>query len=181
MVLKLIIIILLFVIFTNHTKENFLFNKKEDNNNCYSYSFDNIKMTYKSKPQPGSYSNIPKVKRNNKDYKCINFIKRVLRDYPSARFISVSDYKNNKRCNSNENTIFLALDNKGKSIDYHFYKQLPSGFWGHKPGLNEIEYVDDSNKLIKNPLYADRDYENGSTDKNVYNYSMSCGFFCNKK
>jgi len=153
-----------------------------NNNNCYSYAFNNTNTKYKQKPQPGSYSNIKQVKRNNKEYKCKNFIYRVLNDYPNSRFISVNDYKKGRRCNNDEYTIFLAIDNDGISTDYHFYKEDENGYWSHKPGLDEISYVDDSGRKITNPLYADRDYENGNiNDENNYNYKTKCGFFCNKK
>lgn len=174
----LIIVFLLFHI----NKSEINLEKLENNNNCYSYSFDNMKKNYTSKPQPGIFAKIPRVKRNKKEYKCKNFIGRVLADYPKSQFISTSDYKNGKRCNLNENTIFLALDNKGPSIDYHFYKQDSSGYWSHKPGLNKITYVDDNNNRIKNPLHADRNYENNDiNNKKKYNYKIPCGFFCNPK
>jgi len=174
MIIQILIIIFLF--YNINECENL-----ENNNNCYSYSFNNMK-NYNEKPQPGIYSNIERVKRNNKDYKCKNFIYRILKDYPKSKFISTSEYTNGKRCDSNNDTIFLSLDNKGKSIDYHFYKQDPSGYWSHKPGLNKIVYIDDSNKRIKNPLHADRNYENSDIyNENKYNYDISCGFFCNPK
>jgi hypothetical protein len=153
----------------------------EDNNNCYSYAFNNTSIKYKGKPQPGSYSNIKQVKRNNSSYTCKNFISRVLNDYPTSKFISVKDYKGGKRCDDDEYTIFLAIDNEGASTDYHFYKEGSNGFWSHKPGLGKVSYIDDSGRKITNPIYADRDYENTNTnDENNYNYKTECGFFCNK-
>ena len=152
------------------------------NNNCYSYAFNNTRIKYKGKPQPGSYSNIRQVKRNNKEYKCKNFITRVLKDYPRSRFISIKDYKKGNRCNDDEYAIFLSIDNDGVSTDYHFYKEDDDGYWSHKPGLDKVSYVDDSGNKITNPLYADRDYENADvTNKHKYNYKYPCGFFCNKK
>ena len=55
------------------------------------------KKNYTSKPQPGIFAKIPKVKRNKREYRCKNFIDRVLADYPKSQFISTSEYKNGKR------------------------------------------------------------------------------------
>jgi hypothetical protein len=157
-------------------------NDDDNNNNCYSYAFNNTHIKYKGKPQPGFYSNIKQVKRNNASYNCKNFISRVLNDYPDSKFISVKDHKRGKRCNGDEYTIFLAIDNEGVSTDYHFYKEDNNGFWSHKPGLGKVVYTDDGGRKITNPIYADRDYENTNTnDENNYNYKTECGFFCNKK
>lgn len=172
----LLISILLFVILLTNDCENM------NNDNCYSYAFNNTNIEYKDKPQPGEYSNIKQVRRNNKEYKCNKFIYRVLMDYPDSRFISVNDYKKGKRCNDREYAIFLSLDNKGVSTDYHFYKEDDDGYWSHKPGLDDVSFVDDSGKKITNPLYADRNYENEDINNpNKYNYDISCGFFCKKK
>lgn len=178
----LILITLILMLLINQNKITSSHYECMNNNNCYSYAFNNIHKKYKDKPQPGSYSNIKQVERNNKEYKCKNFIHRVLSDYPQSRFLSVDDYKSGSRCKDNEYTIFLALDNEGISTDYHFYKENEDGYWSHKPGLNNITYIDDSGHAIKNPLYADRDYENSDiNNENKYNYKVSCGFFCNKK
>ena len=119
----LILITLILMLLINQNKITSSHYECMNNNNCYSYAFNNIHKKYKDKPQPGSYSNIKQVERNNKEYKCKNFIHRVLRDYPQSRFISVDDYKSGSRCKDNEYTIFLALDNEGISTDYHFYKE----------------------------------------------------------
>jgi len=177
MIYLLFIIAVICILFLNNTKENY---KNKDYNNCYSYAFNNTKSHYTEKPQPGNLSNTPEVSKSN--YICNEFTQRVLKDYNDVYTLSVDDYENGKKCKDDYYTIFLAIDNNGKSKDYHFYKQdEKNGIWTHKPGLNNIISYDSDGNIITNPLYANRDYEKGSKHKNVYNYSVPCNFFCKKK
>lgn len=43
------------------------------------------------------------------------------------------------------------------NTDYHWYRQLPNGQWGHKPGSTAAKNTDNSNKIIYQPDNADRD------------------------
>lgn len=40
--------------------------------------------------------------------------------------------------------------------DYHFYRLDNNGYWSHKSGRTPARNVDDSNNLIRNPIFADR-------------------------
>lgn len=151
------------------------------NNNCYSYAFNRM-SNYSDKPQPGKFSNIPPV-IDKKNYTCKNFINRVLSDNKNARFVSVNDYKNGGKCKDNETSVFLAIDNKGNSFDYHFYKkEFNDKYWSHKPGTTYIRNYDSNKIPITDPITADRNYEKNDTgNKYKWDYSLPCGFFCNKK
>jgi hypothetical protein len=175
----LIIIVFLFILY--YFYEIFIKDKLFENmNNCYSYAFDRM-GNYKKKPQPGKFSNIRKV-IGKKNYKCSAFVKRVLADNKNARFVSIKDYKSNGKCNNDENTVFLAVDNTGVSIDYHFYKKEPNDiYWTHKPGNSHVRNFDSDGKKILNPLIANRDYEKKDiNNEHKWNYSKPCGFFCYK-
>ena len=174
-VVAIIVIILIFVFSPKNKKRVF-----NNMNNCYSYAF-NIMSKYKKKPQPGQFSNIKPI-NDEKKYKCEYFVKRVLSDNPNARFITVNSYKNDSKCNADETSVFLAIDDTGKTKDYHFYKKEPNEhYWSHKPGINSIRKFDSDNILITNPLTANRDYEKKDiNNKHKWNYSKPCGFFCNK-
>ena len=153
----------------------------ENMNNCYSYALNRM-GNYKKKPQPGKFSNITQIK-GNENYKCAGFINRVLLDNKNARFISEPDYSSGRKCNKNETTVFLAIDNTGVSYDYHFYKKKPTDkYWTHKPGLNNIINFDSDGVKILDPLTANRDYEKDDIhNKHKWNYSRPCGYFCNNE
>jgi hypothetical protein len=50
--------------------------------------------------------------------------------------------------------------------DYHWYRLMREGFWGHKPGSTPVRNVDNSNKVITNPAACDRGP-----------YTQFCGYF----
>jgi hypothetical protein len=175
-VVSIVVIILIMVMFISI----YLSYKNNKNNNCYSYAFNKI-GNYNRKPQPGQFSNMPEIV-NKKSYVCKNFIDRVLADNKNSRFISIDSYGKKNVCDSNETSIFLAIDNQNASRDYHFYKkEFGSKYWSHKPGTTQARNYDSSNNKITDPLTADRDYEKKDiTNKYKWNYSLPCGYFCNK-
>jgi hypothetical protein len=153
---------------------------KYRNNNCYSYAFNRMGK-YNSKPQPGQFSNMYEI-NSKKKYICKNFIDKVLSDNKNSRFIGVDEYKKGNVCDTGETTVFLAIDNKNISHDYHFYKKnFNDKYWSHKPGNNFIRNYDSSGVIITDPIIADRDYEKKDiNNKNKWDYSVACGYFCNK-
>jgi hypothetical protein len=51
-------------------------------------------------------------------------------------------------------------------IDFHWYRKMKEGFWGHKPGSTPVRNVDNSGKLILDPATCDRGP-----------YTRFCGYF----
>lgn len=69
--------------------------------------------------------------------------------------------------------VALVLD---PGSDYHWYRQLPNGQWGHKPGASEARNKDYNNKIIYRPDQCERDtsvmYPNSH-----YNYTDFLGWY----
>lgn len=59
--------------------------------------------------------------------------------------------------------------------DYHWYRQLPSGQWGHKPGITEAGNKDYSDKTIYYPDKCDRDAT--KIDPFAANYTEFLGWY----
>jgi hypothetical protein len=51
-------------------------------------------------------------------------------------------------------------------IDFHWYRKMREGFWGHKPGGTPVRNVDNSNNVIWDPLNCNRGP-----------YTIFCGYF----
>ena len=132
--------------------------------NCYAYLLNTIVGKRDGKPQPGYFSNFPPIR--NKDYTCESFFQRLKKDIPSLYLTTFS-----QKCKKGFYKGFIALDPKMEDQDYHFYRHDQSGFWSHKPGRTEAVNIDADNKIIKNPLKANRNYR-------FFNYSRPCFFFC---
>lgn len=66
--------------------------------------------------------------------------------------------------------VALVLDPED---DYHWYRQLPNGQWGHKPGTTTAKNTDCSNYIIYYPNSCDRD---GSGD-GAPNYTEFLGWY----
>ncbi|SHG82815.1 hypothetical protein [Streptoalloteichus hindustanus] len=54
----------------------------------------------------------------------------------------------------------------GPGYDYHWYRLMKEGFWGHKPGGTNVRNVDERNRQITDPQTADRG-----------RYTHFCGYF----
>jgi len=134
------------------------------NHNCYSYMMNAIASGRDNKPQPGYFSGFDHI--SNDGYTCDNFFKRMKKDNPS---IYKTGFDN--KCKKGHYKAFMAIANDGDDPDYHFYRQDKNGYWSHKPGRREAVNIDASDKKIKNPLLADRNYTH-------YNYNKPCSFFC---
>lgn len=50
--------------------------------------------------------------------------------------------------------------------DFHWYRKMKEGFWGHKPGSTAVRNVDNSNKVILDPATCNRGP-----------YTQFCGYF----
>jgi hypothetical protein len=51
-------------------------------------------------------------------------------------------------------------------VDFHWYRQMREGFWGHKPGKTAVRNTDNSGKVITNPATCNRGP-----------YTIFCGYF----
>lgn len=43
-------------------------------------------------------------------------------------------------------------------VDYHWYREIPNGQWGHKPSIDSARLTDASGYLIYQPQSSDRDF-----------------------
>lgn len=50
--------------------------------------------------------------------------------------------------------------------DFHWYRKMKEGFWGHKPGSTPVRNVDNSNRIILDPATCNRGP-----------YTQFCGYF----
>jgi hypothetical protein len=57
-------------------------------------------------------------------------------------------------------------------VDYHWYRKMKEGFWGHKPGGTAVRNLDNSGNIISDPASCDRGP-----------YTHFCGYFygCNSQ
>lgn len=136
----------------------------KNTHNCYAYVLNRSAHKMKNKAQPGYFSNYPSLKYS--DYNCESFYLRLKKDIPSLYIVSF-----NQKCRKGFYKGFIAIDTKETDQDYHFYRQDANGMWSHKPGRQDVINYDANNKLITNPLKANRKYTN-------FNYSTPCFFFC---
>lgn len=51
-------------------------------------------------------------------------------------------------------------------VDFHWYRKMKEGFWGHKPGSTPVRNIDNSGRVISNPAICDRGP-----------YTHFCGYF----
>ena len=139
-------------------------NNIQYNHNCYAYLLDMISSKRSGKPQPGYFSGYPPL--TDEDYNCLSFYKRLKKDIPTMYLT-----KFDEKCSNGFDKGFIAIDPKKEDQDYHFYVLNNTGYWSHKPGRQKATNLDANNKLIRNPLKADRKYK-------YFNYSQPCFFFC---
>ena len=139
-------------------------------NNCYSYILNRIEKNIKDKLQPGELSGLKFI-----NYNCNEISKKIIKDFPSITPINNID----SPIPCDLYRIALVLDNSGKDLDYHFYRQDLDGYWSHKTGRDPISNVDASDKIIINPEKSDRNYDKKNNDK--FNYDIFCGYFSVKK
>lgn len=156
-------------------------NQNRENNNCYAFAFDHLKVGALDKLQPGELSGLQPL--NDDEYTCSALSARVLQDNPGVTRSS------SPHCQPGYRAVALFIDNTGEHRDYHFYRQMScaeSGEhcvpgldkWAHKPGSKRVTFVDDSGKEITDPRLADRDYVNDGDELSAFNYDEFCTFFC---
>ena len=49
-----------------------------------------------------------------------------------------------------------------KGVDYHWYRQDKGGLWSQKHGLGNVDNIDGSKKIIRNPIKANHHYVFGN-------------------
>ena len=141
-----------------------LWNKRykiKDTHNCYTYALGKIVPGLKSKAQPGYASGFNHIEDN--EYDCESFRERLKKDSPGSYL-----EKFDSACLPGFYKVFLALD---PGNDYHWWRQNKDAFWSHKPGSTDVVNIDADGKKIKNPLKANRKYDN-------LNYHKPCFFSC---
>lgn len=126
--------------------------------NCYEYATDKF-----SHDGPGDIKLYYSDPKNNLN--CESLIKNIT--YDGHRRIDCS-----RSCKYFEYKImaFVAPGN-----DFHFYRQEDDGTWSQKFRNQHKTNLDASGKIIKDPMLADRYYNN------YLNYSEQCGCFCINK
>ena len=142
--------------------------EEHDINNCYSYIFNYKEKNLEDKLQPGQLSNDEYKKTT-----CEDIIEKMKKDYEKLGIRKLRDINEEIECTNYK--IALFIDNKGKELDYHFYRQDLNGYWSHKTGHDPISNVDASGKLITDPENCDRNYDKKNNDK--FKYNKFCGYF----
>lgn len=138
-------------------KPNWSPSEWDDNNNCYSYAYnDNIKRDW-AYQQPGTHGGGGKVKRDL--YNCTRVEGKILLDDPLTHKVDCTQ----STCKDGYHKIALAVD---PSTDYHFYREDDDGTWSHKLGSSDPEQLGS-----EYPWTITRDYGD-------LNYTDFCGCYC---
>ena len=166
-------------------------------NNCKSYAFQDPDMNLHDKPQLGDnsdmYKDNPMCDHTFSIQECID---RVLAERPDAIYIPVEvehQYEPTSPCGYHKVALVLDMGSveKGKILeeygysstyntlgwDFHWYRQDANGLWSHKPGSGDPEFTDASNKLIRHPRFADRDYTKKGKIILANNYQVIAAYF----
>lgn len=142
--------------------------------NCYMYALNKIDKKLKKKckltfykrendncmslrPRPGIKSNYDVQGMNV--FNCLDMKLAILKDNPDAY-----ETNQNDNCKINYHKVALSLD---EYVTYHFYRQDDNGFWSHKDGGRKATNLDEDDKLISDPKYANRG-----------RYKLFCNYFC---
>lgn len=139
--------------------------------NCYDYAMNNLE-TKKRTSQPGRKSG--NIIGNKYDFTCPN-IQRLFLDDMRVSGANIVIPKNGT-CPQGMRHVQLWVDPfdiniENDNYDYHWYRKDISGNWSHKPGKNNVTNLDDSGNIIRDPKFADRDYD-------YLNYTDFCGEYC---
>lgn len=127
-------------------------------NNCYSYAFREYDPNATEKRIPGNVD-VP--------YTCSKMIYSVIQDHPNIKLQKSAK----EPCPDGYYKVFLALDERASTQDFHFWRQECDGMWTHKPGPSCPSAEDGSNHPIFDPEKSDRHL-------GKYQYDKSCGYFC---
>ena len=129
------------------------FQPKQKNNNCYAYSINHGRKDRMNRLQPGLLVNPQDKEYHGKPHSdvtnCTALTKRVLEDFPEAKVVEYGD-----RCPTG--TYKVLLTTHDKSGDYHWFRQDNTGLWSHKPGSNKATNRDHDGRIIVDPRVANR-------------------------
>ncbi len=128
-------------------------------NNCYAYAFDNHNVLSSKKDIPGLDDSI-------RPYTCKSLVAGILSDHPNASIVNKSD-----SCPVGFHKVYLAVDDRPKQNDFHFWRQESEGHWTHKLGTQLPSNVDASHQMIHDPELSNKHFDN-------YQYDTTCAYFC---
>ena len=149
--------------------------------NCYTYFLNKIKpelsqeckkldckMRNILKPQPGYHAGCPRI-NDKKKYTCEKMVNRTLKDNPYIQ------HAKDMSCPDGYYMGALAVH---PGLTYHYYRRDNDGYWSHKDGATDAQYIDADGKKILDPEKANRSYPHRQIDGIPVNYSDFCGHFC---
>ena len=70
----------------------------------------------------------------------------------------VFDYDKSGNMTSRQ-VVYLVID---EGYDYHWYRQDKGGLWSQKHGWDNVDNIDGSKKIIRNPIKANHHYVFGN-------------------
>ncbi len=128
------------------------------NNNCYNYA-SNLRTDTFAQPGRG-------CGRMYTALTCNEVVRGVICDGMHRRFGCFPESEKPRYL------MALTLAPGPSFMDYHCYRKLAEGFWGHKLGRKGVRNTDESNRVITNPETANRGP-----------YTTFCGYFygCNSQ
>ena len=148
----------------------------KEKTNCYSYAV-NAQINPKSYSlefmQPGQATG---KKLNENDILDKNKILSLIKEDANKLGFVFNSIESNEKCQEDCYKVAFVIDNQYKKgdiykYDYHWYRQNSDGTWSHKPGGTNVTKLDCDNKIIMNPLEANRNVGKG------LNYNLFVGFF----
>lgn len=124
-------------------------------NNCYNYAANKVTNSF---AQPGHASGGSTFPRNRT---CAGARAGANSDSGIKRIYSLAS-----QVRSYETAMALVV---APGYDYHWYRRDSNGRWSHKPGSTSVTNRDNSNRIITNPISANRG-----------NYTHFCGYYVSK-
>lgn len=122
------------------------------NNNCYNYASNKRTDTF---AQPGKGCGHQYTAIN-----CVEVTRASLCDGLHKRFDCFPDSE------APRYLVALVIAPGPGFVDFHWYRKMREGFWGHKPGSTPVRNVDNSGKVITDPATCNRGP-----------YTIFCGYF----
>lgn len=157
----------------NNSIEENIWKEIQSNANCYMYAFGyDDKNTHFAQPGHFGIENMNKYHSMDREFTCANYLTRILKDVPQAYPVCHTE-----KCKDGYYKVYFTVS---PNRDYHFYKQVDNSKYAHKPGSTKAKMTDSNDKIIKNPILADR--FNGPdvidfTEPILY-YMTMCNSFC---
>ena len=121
-------------------------------NNCYNYASNKRTDTF---AQPGKGCGQRYTAIN-----CVEVTKASLCDGLHKR------YNCFPASEASRYLVALVIAPGSSSPDFHWYRKMREGFWGHKPGRTAVRNTDNSGKVITDPATCNRGP-----------YTIFCGYF----